>query len=533
MALAPAVARGRRLREKTPACFRVQASLPEPLKLDVNDEASTDSKRQVYLITLPCPKPGAVSSDGRPLTAPGSKTKEEVLACVLDAFAHPVYTNVWLAHGPVPLKQLGLWREFHKPGPAQERSVHDHLPALAVDNCTFRYLPVKRALLQRHGLASHWSCSHTGYWSCVRYLAVESPKKPEESLDKNPVLWARHGTHPHVVDCTYAPVTAGALTAKRQKLASQAARNGKAEPKVNDLDVWALVVRSGVRNDIDDQTAHMQLAAYAKQHCGETMVHYLFKRRHVLSRMIDDIWLWENIENAVLVARRSRLEALTAAELGPCTCGGAWPAFVVSSFIQNGIPIAELCHDVLTALTRGRSETTPVLVLGGRLGGEGKSMFVKPLRRIYDGFVFATPERSNFPLMDLPHAKVALLEEFPWDDDLVSWAAMNLWFDGSAVPIGQPQNVPGATGNIEYKGKAPIFITCKLSDLERLEYYAQINPSTGDPWEANASMINRRLKVYRFTQRVAKPREQISFCAHCFAKFVKSQAAVWAESQQR
>ena len=105
---------------------------------------------------------------------------------------------------------------------------------------------------------------------------------------------------------------------------------------------------------------------------------------------------------------------------------------------------------------------------------------------------------------------------------------MNTWFDGSVVPIGQPQNVPGATGNIEYKGTAPIFITCKLSAMKWLEYYAQINPYTGDPWDADASMVMRRLKVYRFTQRVPKPRRQILFCAHCFAKLVKSQAAVWA-----
>ena len=109
---------------------------------------------------------------------------------------------------------------------------------------------------------------------------------------------------------------------------------------------------------------------------------------------------------------------------------------------------------------------------------------------------------------------------------------MNLWFDGSAVPIGQPQNVPGAIGNVEYKGKAPIFITCKLSDLKWLEYYAEINPVTGDPWDANASMVRRRLKVYGFTTRVPKPREQISFCACCFAKFVQAQAAVWAAAHQ-
>ena len=530
MALAPAVARGRRLREKTPANFRAQASLPEPLDLNDLGEATADAKRQVYLVTLPRPQPGAVSSEGRPLTAPGSKTKEEVLACVFDAFAHPTYTHGWQAHGPVVLKQVGLWREFHKPDAAQERSVHDHVAVLA--EASFRFAPVKKALLQRHGLASHWSCSHDGYWSCARYLAVESPKKPAASLDQRPLLWAREGAHPHVVDSTYAPVTAAALTAKRQKVASDAARDGEAEPKVNDLDVWALVVRSGVRNDDDDQTANLQLVAFAKAHCGEAMVNYLFKKRHVLPRMIDDIWLWENIEEYVAVARRSRLDALSAAQQSQCTCGGAWPAFVVRCFMQNSIPIAELCHDVLTALTRGRSETTPVVVLGGRLGGEGKSFFLKPLRTIFDGFVFNTPEKSNFPLLDLPKAKVALLEEYPWNDDLVSWSAMNLWFEGAAVPIGQPQNVPGTTGNIEYKGRAPIFITCKLSDLQWLEWYAQINPSTGAPWDANASMVNRRLKVYRFCHRVDKPRGQLPFCTRCFAELVTSQAATWAAAHE-
>ena len=104
---------------------------------------------------------------------------------------------------------------------------------------------------------------------------------------------------------------------------------------------------------------------------------------------------------------------------------------------------------------------------------------------------------------------------------------MNLWFDGSAVSIGQPQNVPGASGNFEYKGKAPVFITCKLSDLQWLEHAAQINQATGDPWDADASMVMRRLKVYRFTVRATKPQRQICFCACCFVQLLKSQAAVW------
>ena len=72
---------------------------------------------------------------------------------------------------------------------------------------------------------------------------------------------------------------------------------------------------------------------------------------------------------------------------------------------------------------------------------------------------------------------------------------MNLWCDGSAVSIGQPQNKPGATKNFEYRGKAPVFITCKFSDLQWLENGPQIEPGTGDPWDADASMVMRSLKV--------------------------------------
>ena len=518
----------RRLRGKAPPGQGPQSSLLAPLEL--GDEAPTDGKRQAYLVTLPRPTPGAVSN-GVALVAPGSKTKEDILACVLDAFANPDYANPWQAHGPVPLSKAGVWREFHFPGPNGQRDVHDHVPALGLTD--FRYLPVKRSLLKRHGLASHWSCSHVGYWSCVRYVAMSSPKKPYASLDHSPVLWPKDGPnkHPPVEDSVNKPVSAAALTAKRQKLVHAACEQGKAEPRVNDLDVWALVVRSGVRNDVDDQTAHLQLAAYAKEHCGEAMVQYLFRRRHKLRSMIDDIWQWENIHEAVKVARRSRLDALAAAEQSPCTCGGAWPALVTNAFMRNQIPVPELCHDVLDALTRGRSETTPVIVLAGLAGGEGKSAFLKPLHTVYDGpsFVFATPEKGNFPLMDLPAAKVAFLDEYRWDSRIVSWAAMNLWFDGSHVPIGQPQNVPGATGNIDYKGKAPVFITCKLSDLEWLEWYAQIDPNTGNPWDTDASMVWRRLKVYKFFRKTPIPRgDTICFCGHCFARFLKAQAALWA-----
>ena len=157
-------------------------------------------------------------------------------------------------------------------------------------------------------------------------------------------------------------------------------------------------------------------------------------------------------------------------------------------------------------------------------------MFFKPLRSVFSGdnHVFSiTKESGNFPLYELPLAKVAFLDEHRFDPEVVSWATMCLWFDGSAVPIGRPQNQRGIVGNYMYRGSAPIFVTTNLQDLESLERYAECDPASGAPWNADASMMCRRLKVYRFTERIPKPARAFPFCARCFATFVKSQAAFW------
>ena len=90
------------------------------------------------------------------------------------------------------------------------------------------------------------------------------------------------------------------------------------------------------------------------------------------------------------------------------------------------------------------------------------------------------------------------------------------------------QRIQMESGNMLYKGSAPIFVTTKLSDLAALEYNAQSNPATGDPWNADASMLMRRLKVYKFTKPIAKP-PRFNFCKHCFAKLLQCHAPAWQQ----
>ena len=129
---------------------------------------------------------------------------------------------------------------------------------------------------------------------------------------------------------------------------------------------------------------------------------------------------------------RTRTESLSMASGSACTCAGKWLSFVIESFMDNGIDVAELCHGVWTALRDGRSETTPVVVLAGLSGGEGKSMFPKALLSVFagHGFVFnITKESGNFPFIELPNAKVVFLDDYRFDPDIVSWGTMCLWFD--------------------------------------------------------------------------------------------------------
>ena len=254
---------------------------------------------------------------------------------------------------------------------------------------------------------------------------------------------------------------------------------------------------------------------------------YLFKNRSRLQALIADIWQWETIEKTVQGAGCSRVEALHLAAKGQCVCEGLWRAAVTGSLVDNRIPVQELCRDVLHALTVGRHENTPVLVLAGAQGGEGKSLFFKGLAAVYGiQNVFYAPESDRFPFLNLPGKRIAVLDEWRFDERVLRYSTQQLWYDGSPLVINQPQNnhnSASAGGHEMYVGGAPIFVTTKLAAMERLEAEAGIDPGTGGPKDADASMMLRRLKVYQYRVRAPKPPRQFSHCPHCFAHLVLNQ----------
>jgi hypothetical protein len=411
----------------------------------------------------------------------------------------------------VALSHAVVFRELHKATAAGAVHAHYHVAVKAASS--FRFMPVKKAMLQRFGLASHWSCSHSGYWSAIRYCYVPSPTKPLASLDTHPLLWAQVGDHPALHLCCNEPATAAATQAKRQRREFKAAETGKKEPKVSEYDLWPIVVESRIRNLPGDRTAHLRLVQYVKTHCSSAVCAFVFKNRARLPQLIDDIWAWEEVDDAVANASRSRMDALRAAEAKPCVCGGAWMGFALYSLTMNNIDVPDLCKHMYKALSLGRGPSTPVITLAGAAGGEGKSFFLKGLAAVFGvENVFFSPQHPSFPLLDLNSASVVLLDDFRFFQTPVPVATQCLWFDGSPVPIARPQNVAGQTGQDLYRAGAPIFITTQKGDVDKLAASC----------DGDASMLFRRLRVYNFTARMPGPPAAVPECAHCFAKLLCS-----------
>ena len=480
--------------------------------------------RRVYLVTLPHPRQ-EFSSCGVRLVPPSKYTRSEILEIFLACCARPEYISPVAQGCHVDVRFTGVFRELHAADATGVAYPHDHLPVLAATQ--FRFTAVKRALLVRYGLASHWSTSHSGYWSTIRYVYVPSTTKPQAALDSAHVLWGHYEPHPPLDACCREPLTGPALDARRQGKEMKAAEAGK-KARITEMDIWGIVVQNGIRNkDADDDTAVDQLIAHAKSHCSWEMREFLFRIRARLSPLIADIWAWETVEERLLQRQRSRLDALHAAAMQPCVCGGAWAMLVTTSVVANHINLPSLCRDILNSLTAGRGETTPVLCLAGALGGEGKSALLKGLLAVYagDGEVFKMPSKGNFPLLGLERSKVIFLDEFRFNESILPYAVQCLLFDGSGVPVARPQNQAGTQGHLSYEGTSPVFCTGKLADIERIEALSVLNPATGVPWNAEASMLHRRLKVYRYTARIPKPTgKKFPYCGRCFASLVLSQA---------
>ena len=507
--------------------FVEQEAVPGNLELEAE---KTDARKAVYLVTLAHPVQSH-SACGVQLRSPDTYSRQWLRNVVLDVFAHPVYNDVGnqTQHEGrgVSLVRFAVAAERHEAGTDGQRHWHYHVALQAQESV--RFLPFKRSFLQRWGLATHWSVTHVGYWSALRYLVWPSPTKPERSLDPEVQKWAwqQDGPHGPVKDVAQPPTNATMIEARRQKNLTKAAETGTPEAKPREIDVWPIVVKHGIRNDHDNQDGWLRLIKVATTACSPSMASFLFSIRHRLNKLIDDIWTWETIDDRLHLSQRSRMTALEEAMRAPCVCGGAWRHHVSRVLSINGISESELAHDIYVSVSQGRSETTPVITLVGLRGGEGKSLIFYPMEAVFgEDLVQGHTASGSFPMLGIEGKKVVLLDEWRFAASALPLSIQLLWFEGKPVPVARPQGE--YIGHLMYKGSAPIFITTPWKRFEKLETDAETAVQTGGSSEA--SMVLRRLKVHKFRHKVPQPPSQIAPCAACFACFVFEGEMAWSHT---
>ena len=471
---------------------RLSSKAGQPCRNPLELTAEPNNARRAYLVTFSHTDKDR-SEDGHRLVPPGTYSRSEIKDFMLGAVASTQSSRM----EPLKLVYLSVFQERHASG-----DIHYHV-AVLVEKC-FRFNTLKRHFLAAHGLATHWSGKSDGYAGCVAYCYMPSPRKAVEELDPSPELWP--STHPPLLEASRHAITAAKLWEKRESAVRERAAAGKAEGRIREVDLWPIVIKENIGAD---EVGPERLMAYAKRCGGSALVDYCFANWDKLPSIIAKSWKVEKVENHIETATKTRLDLLHGALSARCTCGGEWPTFAQTVLSQNGHSPAEWCKAVEHVLLHGRSKGNFVCHAGFE-GNEGKSFLFRPLPLVFgDEGVFLTPPKSAFPLLGLEKARLVWLDDWRFNEDIISWALQLLWFEGASFIIARPQNL--YAGHLKYSKNDPVFLTTLQADLHALK---------GKLKQGDVDMMVKRLKIYEFKQKVSIPPHVAKGCAACFAHFV-------------
>ena len=239
---------------------------------------------------------------------------------------------------------------------------------------------------------------------------------------------------------------------RRENAVKKALGEGKASPRPTQMNLHAAIVKSGIRNTVDDHHAAAKLIDHLKN-TSLDLYALAFKIRAQLPAFINDVWEWEAAGETVSTVSLTRTARLERAARQPCICGGMWRRQAERIFQANAFSPTELFTSVCSSLFQGRGPTTKALVLAGKYGGEGKSFLLGPLREIFGADqVQESPQPGNFPLLGLEGKAVALLDDWRFDETVLLMSTQLLWLEGKPLLITRPQNQAGISGHSTYRG---------------------------------------------------------------------------------
>lgn len=385
-------------------------------------------------------------------------SRQEVAASFADAFDNPIRSP---EKGGRPsnltavVRRMVVVQEFHASG-----LPHFHVAVQLHDRRSF--MPAKKTLRLRRKIAVHFSCSHTQFWSALRYCVVPTVKKPE--VDALPFPWSPSGEELDLFELAQRPFNADGWK-RRREIADMAASAIGKKARFTKLDLTAIIISKNL-------SSKNALLEYA-QTCGcEGMQQFVSQHQRRLTEYLEDAREWGKAGQEAERDRQSGWSLVCEAAARECPCGEqcGYAAAVRRIFEANISTLQEsrLAVSLRNILLTGPSKTTRAPLIVGATN-TGKTTLVLPFDKLFgQDRVFHKPALgSKFALRNLLRHKRFLL----WDDyrpveyaqGTVQVSTFLSLFTGQPFEVQVSQSF--SDGNVDFQWREGCLMTAKAEGL--------------------------------------------------------------------
>ena len=322
------------------------ATWEKEMELGPEDNGIGRIRQKVYLITFARVLAQTALANPR-LKDPSTMNRQTIMNVVRDAVDHPMLGSGGgrpADREASPIEKIVVFREKHRDG-----SFHFHVGLQL--SVALGFVTAKRALLLRHSLVSHWSSTHTQWWSVVRYgYFPNPPKKLPTDLDAQRLTWARRGVRFNLHEDSQEPYVAGAWRARHEKRELEAAATC-APCKYSKLDLQSVILSEGLKTK-------EAVLTYASKHGSDAMKAYVKQVQRKLKEHIDDAVEWDSAPANFADQFVTEWEILCRAADEPCPHGDSCIyAKAATEFFRAHAP--GLSQNALAASLRGVLMTGP------------------------------------------------------------------------------------------------------------------------------------------------------------------------------
>ena len=420
----------------------------------------------VMLVTLAAVLTATALASSTPLRTLEGVTREEVRDAIVDAVQNPAGAGRGGRPCCAECKVLKIVVVLEEPR---------HFHAAVKISVARTFLQFKQALRNRSGFASHWSTTHTEWWSALRYLVHTTEHKPV--VDEERVVWTHNGESINVYEESREAWNAGVLKRRREeaelKAAGQAAK-AKATPKAQKferVDFTALVIAQ-------DLWTPSQVITHVKSKCSQAAWAYVQRNQHRLKELLKQVAEWREAEATAELELASDWDLIQKMAQKHCKCQGvcAWSQALMDFFHRNKSTIDGelLAASLAQIIVSGPSKTTRVPLIVG-VTNAGKSTVLDPIDAVFGrNAVMHTPALgATMPLANLavPGKRFLYFDEYepvkfasvPESRPTVPATTFKKLFAGQSLEIQCSQVFNN--GNSDVKWERGIAMTAPLEDL--------------------------------------------------------------------